>query len=97
MERTVEIALPPISAANIDLVREAVEQESGLAPGAVRGVRVIRRSVDARKKQPLVVLRVAFSTTDPLAEPAILPPVLPDVSGRPAIIVVGSGTIANWS
>ncbi len=91
MERTVEIALPPISASNIDLVREAVEQESGLAPGAVRGVRVIRRSVDARKKQPLVVLRVAFSTTDPLAEPAILPPVLPDVSGRPAIIVVGSG------
>ena len=91
MVRTVDIALPPISAGNIDLLREAVASEAGLEPGSVRGVRVTRRSIDARMKQPLVVMQVEYSTTDDLPIEQIAPPQLPDVTGRPPVIVVGSG------
>lgn len=89
--RTVDIALPPAQAAVIDLVREAVAEEAGLAPEAVKGLRLLRRSLDARMKQPLVVLRVEFSTEHHLDQETIRPPELQDVRKGPPVIIVGCG------
>ena len=61
MLRTVEIALPPREAADPILVREAAAEEAGIQVSVLRGSRSIKRSIDARSKQPLVRLRVEVS------------------------------------
>ncbi len=90
MERTVEIALPPREAADPVLVREAAAEAAGIDPGALRGSRVVKRSIDARSRQPLVRMRVELSTEHPLDD-TVERPALPDVSGAPPVIIVGSG------
>lgn len=91
MPRTVDIALSPREAADMALVREAAEEAAALDAGAVRGVRVLKRSIDARSKQPLVRLRVELSTEAAFAEAERRPPELPDVSQAPPVVIVGCG------
>lgn len=91
MNRTVDIALPPREAADAVLVREAAAETCGLPVAQVRGARILKRSIDARSKKPLVRLRVEVSTVAEFPEPATTPPELPDVrTGRP-VIIVGCG------
>jgi uncharacterized FAD-dependent dehydrogenase len=90
MQRTVEILLLPIEAADAALVRQVAEEAAGLAPGGAATARVLKRSIDARSRQPRVRLRLLVSDA-PLSESPIEPPALPDVSqGRP-VLIVGAG------
>lgn len=90
MERTVDIALPPREAADPVLVKAAAAEAAGLAPHSVEGVRLLKRSIDARGRRTLVRLRVWVSTDGPPPEehPG---PRLRDVSGAPPVIIVGCG------
>ncbi|MCC6838889.1 MAG: FAD-binding protein [Flavobacteriales bacterium] len=91
MNCTVDIALPPREAADPVLVREAAAEACGLPVVQVRGARILKRSIDARSKQPLVRLRVEVSTEADLQEPMATPPELPDVRGAKPVIIVGCG------
>ena len=91
MERVVDIALSPGEAVRPDVVREEAASEAGLALDQVLGCRVLRRSIDARKKTPLVRLRVELSTSHPLQDAPPAPPELPDVSKAPVVAIVGCG------
>ncbi|MBP8822363.1 MAG: FAD-dependent oxidoreductase [Flavobacteriales bacterium] len=91
MQRTVDIALPPREAADPGLVREAAAEACGMALELVRGSRILKRSIDARSKQPLVRLRVEVSTEAGFPEPAAAPPDLPDASTGKPVIIVGCG------
>lgn len=90
MERTVDIVLLPMEAADPVLVRQAAEESAGMRPGAAQGSRILKRSIDARSKQPRIRLRVLVSDA-PLADEPAAPPALRDVSGSPPVIVVGAG------
>lgn len=91
MVRTVDIALPPREAIDPLLVRAAAAEQGGMPIADVRGSRILKRSIDARSKLPLVRLRVELSTTDEFPEQPIPPPRLPDVhDGRP-VLIVGCG------
>ncbi|MBS1945101.1 MAG: FAD-dependent oxidoreductase [Bacteroidetes bacterium] len=91
MPRTIDLALPPREAADPALVRQAAAEACGLPAAQVRGARILKRSIDARSKQPLVRLRVEISTDTEFPEPVSAPPQLPDVhKGRP-VIIVGCG------
>jgi uncharacterized FAD-dependent dehydrogenase len=90
MTRTVEIALPPREAADPALVREAAAEEASLPLAGIKGSRVVKRSIDARSKRPLVRMRVEVSTEHPLEE-KVEPVELPDVSHAPPVIVIGCG------
>ena len=90
MTRTVEIALPPREAADPVLVREAAAEEASFPIAEVKGSRVLKRSIDARSKRPLVRMRVEVSTEHAFEE-QIEPLVLPDVSNAPPVIIVGCG------
>lgn len=91
MRRIADIALPPREAADPVLVREAAAEAGGIALDEVRGARILKRSIDARSKLPLVRLRVEISTQEDLPEPATSPPVLPDVANAKPVIIVGCG------
>jgi uncharacterized FAD-dependent dehydrogenase len=89
MERVVDIALPPHEAHDTVLLREAALEAAGWPRGAAAHVQVLKRSIDARSRQPLYRLRVRIA--DDILEEGVAPPVLPDVStGRP-VIIVGCG------
>lgn len=90
MTRTVEIALPPAEAADSVLVRQAAAEACGMALAEAQGVRIVKRSIDARSKRPLVRLRVELSNNAFVDEPAA-PPQLADVSSAPPVIIVGCG------
>ena len=91
MERTVDLALSPRAAADARAVQEEAERVCGWAEGEARGVRVLKRSIDGRSREVRVRLRVTVSSDGPLAELTVDRPALADVSGRPAVIVVGAG------
>ncbi len=88
--RTVEIALPPREAADPVLVREAAAEEASIPLLDIKGSRVLKRSIDARSKQPLVRMRVELSTEHALDE-KVSPLILPDVSKAAPVIIVGCG------
>ncbi|WKZ67898.1 MAG: FAD-dependent oxidoreductase [Flavobacteriales bacterium] len=90
MERTVDIVLPPVEAADPVLVRQAAEEAAGLARGRSRTARVLKRSIDARSRQPRIRLRVLVSDAA-LAEAPIAPPALPDAGAAPPVVIVGAG------
>lgn len=88
--RTVDIVLSPTAAADPVQVREAAESAAGMAAGSARGVRIVKRSIDGRAKAPRIQLRVEVSP-DELVAIEVARPELPDVSGRPIVVIVGSG------
>lgn len=89
METVVDIALPPREAADPVLVREAAAEAAAIPVERVVHAQVLKRSIDARSKQPLIRLRVQLSDEQ---EPAAMPPTpLPDVRNSDPVIVVGCG------
>ncbi len=90
MTRTVEIALPPREAADPLLVRGAAAEEASVPLASVKGSRILKRSVDARSKRPVVRMRVEISTEHTLEHSAV-PLLLPDVSNAAPVIIVGCG------
>jgi uncharacterized FAD-dependent dehydrogenase len=89
MERVVDIALPPREAAEPVLVREAALEAATWPKGTEGHAQVLKRSIDARSKQPLVRLRVRVS--DRHTNDAINAPELPDVSNARPVIIIGCG------
>lgn len=87
VERIVEIALTPTQAADPVLVRTAAAEAAGLKAAAHR---VLKRSIDARSRQPRIRMRVLVSSTT-LHDEQVPAPRLPDVHGAAPVIIVGCG------
>ena len=91
MQRVIDIVLSPALASDPAAVREAAELGLGLERGAGTHVRVVRRSIDARGRAVRVQLRVEVDTEHPFPAVVTTPLTLRDVTGRPAVIIVGAG------
>lgn len=91
MNRTVDIALPPREAADPVLVRAAAAEACALPIGEIKGTRILKRSIDARSKRPLVRLRVEVSTEEEFPELPTPPLELPDVRKGKPVIIAGCG------
>ena len=89
MERTVDIALSPREAADPVIVRDAAAEAAGMALKNVASSRILKRSIDARSKNPLIRLRVVVSTEEERSGDRKI--TLRDVSGSEAVIIVGCG------
>lgn len=96
MERVVDIALSPREATDPVLVREAAAEAADVPVAQVRSSRILKRSVDARSKQPLVRLRVVVSD-EAASDGAATRPTLPDVSNASPVIIVGCGPAGLFS
>jgi len=91
MTRSVEIALPPREAHDPKLVREAAAEACGVGTGTILGSRVLKRSIDARSRSPLVRLRVEVSTEHAFIEEVLERPAHRDVSHATPVIIIGCG------
>jgi uncharacterized FAD-dependent dehydrogenase len=90
MIRTVDIALTPIEAADPVLIRAAAAEHAGIPLDQVASSEVLKRSIDARSKQPLIRLRVNVSTEVIDADP-ILPPKWRSVNVARRVLIIGCG------
>ncbi len=91
MVKELELKLSPSDANNETIVRQAAIQQSGFQASKVEEVLVLRRSIDARGREPLFVLKVAvYAEEVPIAEPSLLE-TFKNVSEAPEILIIGAG------
>ena len=81
----------PEVAADTALLRQYVAEEKGLALSALKGIRVLKRSIDARQCTIFVNLKVRLYINEQPADDEYVHTDYPDVSDKPQVIVVGAG------
>jgi len=92
MRVELDLVLSPQDAADPSRCAEQVARTLGIAPvNRVADVRVLRRSVDARRKPIVVNLRVQAVYDEPAPTPSEPCFTYPDVSTKPSVLIVGAG------
>ena len=82
MIKDVQLRVVPEVAAIESKYKEAVARESGLNAHQIQGVRIVRRSIDARQRQIMVNLTVRCWVDEPMSEQAFQCIDYPNVEGR---------------
>jgi uncharacterized FAD-dependent dehydrogenase len=91
MSRIVRLNISPETAADQSLVLKLAGSAAGIPPSGISQLRILRKSVDARRRNIVVNLEIeVFASDDPPA-PAIQPYLPQNVTGRREVIVVGAG------
>jgi len=91
MGKQVQINLNPSAAADEAVIKKIAASLAGIDQADVSAVRVIKRSVDARKKNIRVNLTVAVIYGEDSASREISPFIPIDVSLKKEVIIVGAG------
>ena len=91
MSKKVQIVLSPEAAADNNIIRKTAANVSKTGLSAIRDVRIIRRSVDARQKNIRVILMVEVFTEGESVHPLIHPFNPVNVSNAREIIIAGAG------
>ena len=81
----------PEVAADTSLLRQYVADEKGLTLSALKGIRVLKRSIDARQRTIFVNLKVRLYINEQPTDDEYVHTEYPDVSDKPQVIVVGAG------
>ncbi len=91
MNSELQLRLLPQVAASDGALRSYICQEKGIAPDALKAVRILKRSIDARQRTIFVNLTVRIYVDEQPADDEFEHIDYPDVSGRQQVIVVGAG------
>ena len=85
-----QIRVKPEVAAQEDRLKAYLGDEYGLNPGNIKGVRILKRSIDARQRQIYVNLKVRVYVNEQPHDDEYVRTDYPNVEGRPQVIVVGA-------
>lgn len=89
---TVDITLPLEQSEEAELWKKRAARKLKIHPNAIDDIRLIKRSIDARKTPVRIQLRLEVSLDGPLPqEPALEPRYAPLGSGAKRLVIVGSG------
>ena len=86
-----QLRLLPRDAFTEEAIRQYVAREKGMDVRTINAVRVIKRSIDARQRTVYVQLKVHVYVNEFPAKESFVSIDYPDVSRRPAVVVVGEG------
>lgn len=86
-----QIRVVPEVAAQEDRLKVWLADEYGFDVRTVYGVRILKRSIDARQRQIFVNLKVRLYVNEQPQDDAYVKTNYPNVEGRPQVIVVGAG------
>jgi uncharacterized protein len=91
MVKIIELKLLPGEAANPTILKQKVADKARISLIQIKDWRILKRSIDARKKQVFIQLRIEFNTEDKFeAEPLFLDQ-LKQVDDKESVIIVGAG------
>ena len=91
MTNEYQLRVLPQVAASADKLRKFIAEEQGLALGALKAVRILKRSIDARQRTIFVNLKVRVYVNELPTEDEFEHVDYQDVSNKPQVIVVGAG------
>lgn len=91
MIRKVQISLNPATAADETNVRKIAASLAGIDPSEIRTFRILKRSIDARKKNIRINIAAELFIGEDSSLPGILPFMPKDVSRAREIIIIGAG------
>lgn len=91
LTKDIPLRVLPQQAANEHTLRDLAAEESGTARNRIHGLRIIRRSIDARQRQVMVNVTVRLWIDEPMSMTAFEPIEYHDVADRPTAVVVGAG------
>lgn len=86
-----QIRVTPEVAAQEDRLKNYLSDEYGLNPSDIKGVRILKRSIDARQRQIYVNLKVRTYVNELPKDDEYQHTEYPNVEGKPQVIVVGAG------
>ena len=91
MTNEYQIRVVPEVAAQEDRLKAYLADEQGIDVRTIYGVRVLKRSIDARQRQIYVNLKVRVYVNEQPTDDEYVRTEYPNVEGRPQVIVVGAG------
>ena len=92
MQKQLILKLPPSDAASIDRVKEHISKQLNVTLDVITGVNILKKSIDARSKQPWVVLTVIAYINEPFIAGEFKKINLRDVTlAKHQVIIIGSG------
>ena len=91
MTNEYQIRVVPEVAAQEDRLKAYLADEQGIDMRTIYGVRILKRSIDARQRQIFVNLKVRVYVNEQPHDDEYQRTEYPNVEGRPQVIVVGAG------
>ena len=91
MTNDYQLRVLPQVAASDSALHTFLCQEKAIDASRLKGMRILKRSIDARQRTVYVNLTVRAYVDEPPEADEFEPVVYPDVTGRPQVIVVGAG------
>ena len=91
MQKEIQLRLTPDIALQEEALRRHCAAELHLAPGSIRAMRLLRKSIDARQRRVFVNLTVLLFIDEDESSVAFEPIHYGDVSRAPRVVVVGAG------
>ena len=91
MIKEYQIRVRPEVAAQEDRLKAYLADEDGLDVRTINGVRILKRSIDARQRQIFVNLKVRTYVNEMPTDDVYQHTEYPNVEGKPQVIVVGAG------
>lgn len=91
MIKTVSLKLKPSEAADDASVESAIAQATGVPQKRITGYNIQKRSIDARGRQPYIILQVQVFIDEAAQEPVPFNPQLQNVANAPHVVIIGAG------
>ena len=91
MPKIVNLNLDPEIAADERAVLKYAARQAGLKPSDVSSLRILRRSIDARRKNIIVNLEAEVFYRDEKSTPSISPFIPGDVKKNREVLIIGAG------
>ena len=91
MTKTVTIQLLPSLAFDERAIKRVAAEEMGIKPSRITGHRLIKRSIDARGRQPRYIIQAEFTVDEKPQLPPAFDPQLKNVSNAKHVVIIGAG------
>ncbi|MGE3800365.1 MAG: NAD(P)/FAD-dependent oxidoreductase, partial [Candidatus Kapaibacterium sp.] len=91
MVKTIEIVVAPDRAEEMELLLQSSGRELGIPVDDITGVRLLRKSIDARQRPVVLRLQLEVWVGEPMPEEELPVPDYPEVKGTKRCVIVGAG------
>ena len=92
MIQELKLRVNPRTAASMDEIVRYLDKYNDIPAQSIRGIRILKRSIDARQRNVVVNLKVRVYIDEPMTQDYLVPPIeYKPVDGKRQAIVVGMG------
>lgn len=91
MIKNISIAVLPAEAISDRSIRRYIVDETGVKASRITGYHIQKKSIDARGRQPRVILQLQVFIDEKVQEQPVFDPELQNVSNKTPLLIVGAG------